>query len=358
MVTTSDNFLSSFSTEPGGTPSQEKVDKYTGELNRREEALLTLGRETMGAGADDGRRRANNGAIELRQQEPRENGADLHETTAVTDAQPYDIISVRESNETSLSQEVNEGPGLDEATEGRTKRLRQNFADGGLGDRDLLSTQMVPDRSSVAKALQEAQTYDESIDKMLALELGQLSVEERSSAEFDLHGISDAIEETPELVSNSLAEMRIYLDDILEKEPLEEELNNPKTLRSSAYQMALAQNPSYAQNENLWIAMLRSVKFDSERAASKLLRFFQIKLDIFEEPLILTKDISITEHFSEPERQCLESGWMQIMKAEDNAGRTVLCLLPPLRFDASNTPYNHKARVSLAGYLLNHCSSS
>ena len=187
-----------------------------------------------------------------------------------------------------------------------------------------------PDRSTLARALKETQGYDESVEKLLALELGQLSMKEREAAQFDLHGISDAIEETPELLADSLQNMRNDLEKIIQKEKENDLYKELSVKLSSAFLAAMEIDPIYAQSRKLWISMLRSVNYDPHQAASKLLNFFKTKLDIFGGKY-LTKDITIQGNFTGKDRICLESGWIQVHPLPDRAGRTIVFVVPPLR---------------------------
>ena len=191
------------------------------------------------------------------------------------------------------------------------------------------------DPASLAKALKEAKDYDENLDKMLALELGQLSMAELEACQFDLHGVSELIEETPELVESSLQEMKEAVSELLSQYEGKEE--------ASGYQTAFRQCPDYVQNRNMWIAMLRSTNFDAPTAAMKLLDLFSFKIKLFGSENA-TKDITIQDHFSGQDRACLESGWIQCSSpGTDRAGRTIIWHVPPLR-----AKFSHMSKVCLS----------
>lgn len=116
---------------------------------------------------------------------------------------------------------------------------------------------------------EEFNAPQESVDVQLAEELNGLSMQQRDQALHEIHGISAPLDETPELVSRK----RIELDAILRK------LASKKT--SSAYRLAVAINPEYASSESLQLMFLRSEEFDANKAAKKMVKFFEAKLELF-----------------------------------------------------------------------------
>jgi hypothetical protein len=150
-------------------------------------------------------------------------------------------------------------------------------------------------------------------DDLFAKEMTELSMQEREHVYHDVHGISDAVEETPDLVARCLADLDL-------------ELNKIENKRS--YELAKRQDPYYVGNRKLLLKFLRSESFDSRRAADRLVRFFQTKSDLFGESK-LTTDIVIAD-FKEDDIRVLESGLAQLMPRRDQAGRAIFCWCPPL----------------------------
>jgi hypothetical protein len=173
------------------------------------------------------------------------------------------------------------------------------------------------------------QDVDVDVDAVLAEDLNNMTMHERERVFYDLHGVSDAVEETPELVESRLAE-------------LDNDIRNTRS--RNAYSIAEAQNVKYVTDPKLRLKFLRASLFDAKRAASQLVTFFEIKQKLFGLEK-LTKDIEI-EDFEEKDRTALESGVLQILPLRDRSGRVVLCSMPMLSGGQSlisrvslNTPF-------------------
>jgi len=59
------------------------------------------------------------------------------------------------------------------------------------------------------------------------------------------------------------------------------ELSSMSTARATAYQQALAQESSYGHDYKSLLPFLRAERFDAVRAASRLARFYSVKLEGF-----------------------------------------------------------------------------
>jgi hypothetical protein len=150
-------------------------------------------------------------------------------------------------------------------------------------------------------------------DDLLAKDMTELSMQEREQVYHDVHGISHVVEETPDLVARCLAD-------------LDSELN--KIDHKPYYELAKRQDPDYVSDRKLLLKFLRSESFDSQRAADRLVRFFQIKSDLFGESK-LTTEIRIAD-LNEEDIRVLASGLAQLMPRRDRAGRTIFCWCSPL----------------------------
>lgn len=166
----------------------------------------------------------------------------------------------------------------------------------------------------------------EDLDKMLAAELTKLSVEERDQILFDLHGVADDMEETPELIEQSLSRMDQCLTTMTEHDS--EDL-------TIAYQEALAQSPSYVRDEAFRTRFLRTERFEPDEAAKRYCKFFGVKKQLFGSEF-LTKEIRIHD-LSAKEQAALRSGVFQLLPIKDHAGRTVLLHIDVLTGDSDIT---------------------
>lgn len=102
------------------------------------------------------------------------------------------------------------------------------------------------------------------VDSLIAKQMSSLSMKEREQAYFDIHGISSTVE-TPEMIQQA------YLE-------LDQELSK---LGEGAYRKAEGINPSYVRDERLRLKFLRADRFDAKKAALRMARHFEAKLDLF-----------------------------------------------------------------------------
>ena len=106
-------------------------------------------------------------------------------------------------------------------------------------------------------------------DEMLLMTEGfdKLSVEEREQALADLHGVADVVPETPEFVDRCLNQLRIAIGKIKQKR--------------SAYDKAMFLSPRYVENREFRLMFLRCERFDIRKAAIRILKHFELKLELF-----------------------------------------------------------------------------
>ena len=90
-----------------------------------------------------------------------------------------------------------------------------------------------------------------------------------------------------------------------------------------AYNIAQSQNPRYVADRAFRLPFLRSVKFDTNWAAKKIVAYFGIKMDLFGRDR-LTREITLDD-FDDQATSCLQSGLCTILPLKDTAGRAVIC---------------------------------
>lgn len=148
-----------------------------------------------------------------------------------------------------------------------------------------------------------------STEDFLASELGKLSVEERSGALDDLHCVGQDLEETPEMVENSLRE----LDRILIQR------------NDSIYNIAASQNRAYVEDPNFRLRFLRAKLHDAEKAATQMIGFLSQK-EIYFGREKLARDITLND-LDENDMKLLLSGRFHIQDGLDRKGRPVVYFL-------------------------------
>lgn len=153
-------------------------------------------------------------------------------------------------------------------------------------------------------------------DTIFAEELNKLSIQERDEVLYDVHGVSDVIQEGPDMTANALYQMRAHLDAIPE-------------IEKQAYLVAVQMNEAYVHDHDFLLMFLRADRFQAEYSAARLVSFFEAKLELFG-PERLGREIHMDD-LDDDDLACLESGFAQVLDSRDRAGRAVLFLLPMIR---------------------------
>jgi hypothetical protein len=170
--------------------------------------------------------------------------------------------------------------------------------------------------------------------EIMAKEMNRLSLQEREKAYEDLHGVSAMVHETPELIASALKGMEHYLQGIRHK---------------PAYDLAEASRIDYAQDANLRLMFLRADRFDTERAANRLVRWFEWKLDLFGEENLCQTHIGLGQLDANC-RFIIETGLLQFLPARDSCGRVVQVLAFRYRYRWSRSAGSSKALLQLCFY--------
>jgi len=158
-----------------------------------------------------------------------------------------------------------------------------------------------------AAVIPEEATDLDLVDSMIAHEMTSLSMEDRDKVYYDVHGvIAPLVQETPQLIQASLLAMEQEI--VLRK-------------NREAYNLALTMNPSYVRDPKFRLAFLRADAFDPKKAALRILRHFQTKLDLFG-PSKLAVDIT-QDDLDQETMDSMESGDSQYLDQTDQSGRFV-----------------------------------
>jgi len=143
-------------------------------------------------------------------------------------------------------------------------------------------------------------------DCYLANEMAKLSVRDREKVYHDIHGITNQMEESPQLIQISL----LALDEQLEYVKVKE-----------AYETAKSIDPTYVSNNDFRLQFLRAERFDVKKAASRLVLHFRIKHELFGREK-LCKNIT-QDDLDDDDIDALYDGYQQILPLRDQAGRVV-----------------------------------
>lgn len=147
-----------------------------------------------------------------------------------------------------------------------------------------------------------------------------MSVDARTEMYEEVHGINKAIAETPYFLQEKL----FHLDLALQRIP-----DNSKR----AYKMAEAMNPGFVNDPKYRLLFLRAVRFDVNKAASRLVMFMETKLELFGRA-VLTRPVYLSD-LNDETQAMVKSGAVQLLPSRDTAGRAVVGHFRPLMTDAS-----------------------
>ena len=111
-------------------------------------------------------------------------------------------------------------------------------------------------------------------DAELASDMNMLTFDERKAIEEDIHGVSDVIEETEELVACSIAQMKVELGTLSHRD-------------RQAWDRAVFLRPALSEDRKLYLMCLRARQFRPEEAAVLLIAHFRSKRDLFGDDLLI-----------------------------------------------------------------------
>ena len=212
------------------------------------------------------------------------------------------------------------------------------------GKEDSMSTvsKKTPSDLSIPSSPAECPTPDE-ISAMLAKEMNKLSVEDREKAFEDVHGIPRVVDEPQDFIEACLALLETELTNISSK---------------PAYDLASSTSKEYTSSKKIRLMFLRAESFDPCNAASRMVRFFDEKYDLFGADK-LNKDITLDD-LDPDDIVNLENGLYQVLPEKDPAGRKVFCFFLKLkkiltiRNAVSDDDYEARSLKSFASVIGPH----
>jgi hypothetical protein len=160
------------------------------------------------------------------------------------------------------------------------------------------------------------------IDALMANDLNQMSLKERDLLYEQIHGVDERIEETPDFVTECLQMLDLRLSAIAKK---------------PAYNLAFHTSKDYVTDRKFRLMFARAECFDAQKAAMRLARFMDLKLELFGEKA-LTRPLYLSD-LDKESFEFLKSGGIQMLPARDRAGRMILgdySLLGRIRFPSAD----------------------
>jgi len=163
-----------------------------------------------------------------------------------------------------------------------------------------------------------AESFDQAL-KHLTEELNALSVEEREKVFDDIHGVSEAQEETPEFVALCIEKLNAELKAVPKK-------------RRHALDRAFFLKPNLDKDNKFKLMFLRADNYDAFKSARRMSQYFTDKLELFGEEK-LVKKITLDD-LTEEDMEVFNTGFFKVLDEKDSVGRTIwLNDLPKYQFD-------------------------
>jgi hypothetical protein len=163
--------------------------------------------------------------------------------------------------------------------------------------------------SNTARRVVEKPADETDMDKVLAREIHNLSLQERNRVYEEVHGVAEPLQEDPEFEAQRLSEFDWHLS---------------KNRNKPAYDFALQQSPEYVNDRKFRLMFLKSTEFDAQKASLKFVNHFDFKMDIFGREK-LARNITLGD-LDEEDLIYLRSGAIQILPAPDRIGRPIFFL--------------------------------
>jgi hypothetical protein len=172
-----------------------------------------------------------------------------------------------------------------------------------------------------------ADLSSKAVDNLLSAKLNKMSMEQRSDGLYDLHGVADLENETPEMIQEKMEEINEALALSC----------TSNSVDSRDYEKAYSMSREHV--EKIKRLCLRAEIYNSEEASARVLRFFTRKRELFGEER-LVRDITMRD-LGEEATTLLRRGLWQLLPQRDRAGRAILFL-----YDMETTKYENISVVS------------
>lgn len=156
--------------------------------------------------------------------------------------------------------------------------------------------------------------------KCISNEKKKLSYQERNIINEEIHGVACNVQdETPEMVQYSLSKLSSELEDLV----LTDWRNNATGPSSLSAGFLLSRRDfgtdTYINEPSFRLRFLRSDNFDAKKAATRLMKFLNLVLEVFG-AYALSRPIKLTD-FKRNELKALQNGWLQVLPFRDRSGR-------------------------------------
>ncbi|KAL3940556.1 MAG: hypothetical protein SGBAC_004935 [Bacillariaceae sp.] len=157
------------------------------------------------------------------------------------------------------------------------------------------------------KILSTSRDGSPSLSANLAQDLNELSFQERCAVYEEIHGVDPQLEEKEEMLNSKLA-------------ALEDEI--ARFSIKPAYEQSLKMSHVYVTSRKFRLMFLRAESMDPAKAAIRLIKFMELKLQYFG-PGSLARPICSSDLNSD-DLSTLKAGRLQVLPEKDRSGRVVI----------------------------------
>ena len=193
----------------------------------------------------------------------------------------------------------------------------------------------------MSKPPQELPTTKE-VDTLIAHEMASLSKKDREDALGDLHGVERSPIEDKAFIDKCLVEIEASLTRMKTKTKTKSETKTDS--RIDVYSLAESMSKEYVENRAFRLKFLVAEEFKPEDAAGRLVRFLELKRNLFGEEK-LVQEITL-EDFSKEDMRSLETGHVQVLPIHDMCGRSIVFAIRKLR------QYHNPESLVSVGWLV------
>ncbi|CAJ1937614.1 unnamed protein product [Cylindrotheca closterium] len=143
-------------------------------------------------------------------------------------------------------------------------------------------------------------------EEFLAAEMNKLSAQERAKVLDDLHCVGEELQETPEMIQQSLSEFDYLVQNCDDR----------------IYSIAVNQNRAYVEDSEFRLKFLRANMYDTRKSVHQMMSFLNQKALYFGEDKV-AHDIAASD-LNEDEVELMRSGFFQIQDGRDRNGRVMV----------------------------------
>jgi len=180
------------------------------------------------------------------------------------------------------------------------------------------------------------------LSRLLSQARMKLSIENRNAVEEEIHGVHcRALQETPELIHDSLQKFRGELDSYSGST---RDIYDRIVARVAEHRRSMPENQSkhYAiEDEDFHLRFLRCTLFDAKKAVERFLWYLKLVDELWGFGIV-SRRLVIREDFTKAELKHLRDGFIQLLPFRDRSGRRVVVLSD----DPSIEDYTHVPRTT------------